>query len=230
MTDDARSAAALRELAPAGPVRIALNLANAAIVTVSPDGILNGPAPRLAEALGAWTGLPIAIERFGSAAEVVAAGQTDAAWDVAFLAIDPARTDRFTFSSPYMTIEVAAAVWTNSPIRSPDDLDRPGVRIASAEGAAYDLQLQRTLKHASRVAFANPRLSRQGFEQQRLEALAGVRQTLDQAMGGRTDIRVLAEPIARVDHAMATPAGRTQAATLLDAFIRDASAHGIATC
>lgn len=224
MTDGAGRAEALRELAPAGPLRIALNLANAATVAVSPEG-LQGPAPRLAEALGLWTGLPIVIERFGSAAEVVAAGQTGHGWDVAFLAIDPARADHFAFSPPYMTIEVAAAVWADSPIRSPDQLDRPGVRIATSRGAAYDLQLQRALRHASRVAFANPRLSLEGFEQERLEAVAGVRQTLDQALGERADIHVLAEPLAHVEHAMATPAGRNRAAALIDAFIRQSAAR-----
>lgn len=218
---------ALRELAPTGTIRIALNTANAATVTVSDAGTLDGPAPRLALALGAWTGLPTSIIHFGSAGEIVRSAETGGAWDVAFLAIDPARAGLFHFTPAYLSIEAIAAVWAASAFRSLEELDRSEVRIATSEGAAYDLVLKRTLRHAQRVAFATPLLSFEGFEQQSLEAVAGIRQMLEQATLRRDDIRLLPGRIAAIEHAMVTPVGRRRAGALLDGFIRDALAAGI---
>ncbi|HKT13837.1 MAG TPA: transporter substrate-binding domain-containing protein [Allosphingosinicella sp.] len=227
MTPLADRTAALRELAPHGTIRIALNVANAATVAVSDAGTLGGPAPALAEALAAWTGLPIAFTRFGSAREVVQAAEAGDTWDVAFLAIDPSRAGSFHFTPPYLSIEATAAVWAASAFHSIEALDGPGVRIATSRGAAYDSVLQRMLQHAQRIPFETPRLSVEGFEQQRLEAVAGVRQMLEQAASGRDDIRLLPGRIAVLEHAMVTPIGRQRAGALLDGFVRDAVITGL---
>lgn len=221
MSGAARDAEALSELAPSGRLRIGLNIANAATVSVAPDGGLSGPAPRLIEALTAWTGLPIEVERFGSVVETIAAGEAKGRWDLSFLAADPARADRFHFSRPYLAIEGAAAVWTDSPLAAPEDLDRPGVRIASSNGAAYDLQLRRSLRYAGRIGFEGPEASVLGFQQQRLDAVVGIRQMLEQSFAGRRDIRILPGAVVRILHCLAIPVGRPRAAALLDLFLRD---------
>lgn len=210
---------ALRELAPDGTIRIALNIANAATVSVSDAGELDGPAPTLAKALGRWTGLPISITRFESAGAVIKSAKVGDAWDVAFLAVDPARADLFHFTPAYLTIEATIAVWAASTFQSLEELDCPGVQIATSEGAAYDLILQRTLRHASRVTFSNPPLSFSGFDQQRLDAVAGIRQMLEQATSGRNDIRILPGRIAAIEHAMAVPLSRKRGGMLLDSFV-----------
>ena len=224
MTQFADRNGALRELAPHGTVRVAINIANAATVAVSDEGGLEGPAPRLAEALGAWTGLPIAFTRFRSAREVVEAAEAGEAWDVAFLAVDPSRAGLFHFTPAYLSIEATAAVWANSAFDGVEALDRSEVRIATSRGAAYDSVLERTFLHARRIPFDTPRLSFEGFEQQRLEAVAGVRQMLEQAVAGRDDIRLLPGRIAALEHAMVTPIDRKRAGALLDGFVRDALA------
>lgn len=210
---------ALRELAPSGTIRVAINIGNGATVTVSGDGTLTGPAPRLAERLALWSGLPIAITRFASAAEVIAAAEADDAWDIAFLAIEPDRADRFHFTPPYLLIEASFAVWADSPIRSMGDVDRPEVRIATSKGAAYDLVLQRSLRHACLVPFGGPRPSLEGFEKQRLDAVAGIRETLERTFDGRSDIRVLPGRFAAIKHGIAIPIHRPLAAALLERFI-----------
>ncbi|MCH3730691.1 transporter substrate-binding domain-containing protein, partial [Campylobacter coli] len=79
-----------------------------------------------------------------AAASVVAAASADA-WDLAFLAIDPARADRIAFSAPYVEIEGTYLVREDSPARRVADMDREGLRIAVGRGAAYDLFLSREL-------------------------------------------------------------------------------------
>ena len=73
------------------------------------------------------------------------------AWDVAFLAIEPARSAQISFTAPYVVIEGTYLVPVNSPLRSIGDVDREGVRIAVGNKSAYDLYLSRTLKRAQLV-------------------------------------------------------------------------------
>lgn len=215
---------ALRELAASGVIRVAINTANAATVKVLDDGTLDGPAPSLANALASWAQVPISITRFESANDIVKAAVAGDAWDVAFLAIDTARANLFHYTPAYKTIEATIAVRLDSALHSIEEIDRPGLRIATSEGAAYDLVLQRTLQHAERVSFANPRLSVDAFYQQELEAVAGIREMLEQVAANRNDIRLLPGRIAAIEHAIATPASRKLAGALLDRFVADALA------
>ena len=62
-----------------------------------------------------------------------------------------------------------------SPITAIDQVDQPGVRIASAPRAAYDLWLERNLRHAELVRSADLAGSFDLFVEQGLDALAGLR-------------------------------------------------------
>lgn len=212
--------AALEQLAPNGVIRVALNMGNAATVSMA-NAHLSGPAPDLAKQLAAWTGLPIEFLRYRSAGEVIEAARSGNVWDVAFLAIDPARAAMFHFTAPYLAIEAAAVVWSYSQLSAAAEIDTPGLLIASSKGAAYDLILQRTLRHATRVPFDNPAESIAGFERERLDILVAVRQILDRVILGRDDMRILPGSVATIAHAVAIPLDRTRAAGLLDEFIRD---------
>ncbi len=70
-------------------------------------------------------------------------------WDIAFLAIDPAREATLRFTSPYITIQGTALVSVDSPCQSVADMDRPATTINVGQNAAYDLWLTRHLQHAS---------------------------------------------------------------------------------
>ncbi len=76
------------------------------------------------------------------------------AWDIAFLGIDPARTQLLRFSEPYMEAGLTYMVAPRSTIRSVTDADRPGVRIAVIAKSPSDLFLSRSLKHAELVRSA----------------------------------------------------------------------------
>jgi len=54
-----------------------------------------------------------------------------------------------TFTQPYCQIECNYMVRGESNIRSIEDVDKPGISIATKNRAAYDLWLKSNLKHAS---------------------------------------------------------------------------------
>lgn len=135
-----------RTLAPHGLLRVAINLGNP-VLAQGDARSPRGPSLELATALAQRMGVQARFTCHDAAAPVVAAAAEDA-WDLAFLAIDPARADRIAFSAPYVEIEGTYLVREDSPAQQVTDLDREGLRIAVGRGAAYDLFLSRELRHA----------------------------------------------------------------------------------
>src|SRR6185436_19098064 len=83
------------------------------------------------------------------------AGMKTGAWDVAFLAYDPARAGDITFSAAYMEVEVTYLVPASSEMRALNQVDRAGVRVALQEKNAADLFLSRELRQAMLVRAAD---------------------------------------------------------------------------
>ena len=66
-------------------------------------------------------------------------------WDIGNIGADPARADHIAFTAPYCEIDSTYLVRGDSPIVTLADVDRPGVRIVTKEGAAYTLWLERNI-------------------------------------------------------------------------------------
>src|SRR5690348_811105 len=144
------SAAVRSELAPTGKLRVGINYGNFLLVTRHADGAYTGIAVDLGRELGRRLGVPVDLVAFATAgklADAVKAG----AWDVAFLGNEPQRAGDIAFSPAYLEIEAGYLVPAGSPIKTMDEVDRKGIRIAIAVNSAYDLYLSRSLKHATRV-------------------------------------------------------------------------------
>lgn len=139
---------ALKQLAPQGALRAAINFGNPVLAQKNPEsGEACGVTVDLARELAKRLGVPIALVPFDAAGKVFEAIQSNA-WDVAFLALDPVRAKEILFTAPYVIIEGTYLVRDASPFHAIDDFDQAGVRIAVGKGAAYDLFLTRALKHA----------------------------------------------------------------------------------
>src|SRR5207247_8541047 len=132
--------------------------------------------------------VPVELIAYEAAGKVTDAVNTGA-WDIAFVAIDPARATQIAFTPPYVVIEGTYLVAADSPLRAIADVDREGVRIAVSSKSAYDLYLTRTLKRAQLVRAPSPPASIELFVKDRLEAAAGVKQELAGAGGGHCQVR-----------------------------------------
>ena len=135
-------AQAIRELAPTGALRAAINFGNAVLARKDPaTGEPKGVSAALARELATRLGLPVRFVPYDAAGKVTAAARTGV-WDVAFLAIDPLRAADIAFTPPYVLIEGTYLVRSDSPLRAIGDFDREGIRIAVGEGSAYHLYLK----------------------------------------------------------------------------------------
>ena len=132
----------LRELAPSGALRVALNHGNRVLVGRDEAGRAQGISVDLAHALGARLGVAPVFVEFDRAVDVAASAGSDV-WDVCFLAVDPARAKAVSFTHPYIRIEGCYLVHAESPAREMGDISRLNLRIGAVEGSAYALHLAR---------------------------------------------------------------------------------------
>ncbi|MGQ8704379.1 ABC transporter substrate-binding protein [Serratia sp. TSA_198.1] len=220
------SATVLDDLAPQGVLRAAINLGNPVLAQWGPDGEPQGVSVTLAGALAHELGVALELVTYDAAGKVFAALET-AAWDVAFMAIEPVRAEQIAFSAPYVIIEGTYLVAQEAPYRQVAELDRPGIRIAVGQGAAYDLYLSRTLKQAQLVRAETSPAAITLFFEQGLDAAAGVRQPLLAAAAANPGYRVLDGHFTAIHQAMAVPRGKEQGAAYVRCFVERCKASGL---
>ena len=214
------------ELAPTGKLRAAINFGNPVLAQKDPaSGEPRGVSVDLARELGRRLGVPVELITFDAAGKVFDALKTGA-WDIAFLAIDPARATEITFTAPYVVIEGTYLVPADSPLRTIQDVDRDGVRVAVGNKSAYDLYLTRTLKRAQLVRVPTSPEAIDVFLKDKLEAAAGVKQPLLQFAKTHPNVRVMDGRFMAIEQAMGTPKGREAGALYLREFIEEMKASG----
>jgi polar amino acid transport system substrate-binding protein len=214
------------ELAPTGKLRAAINFGNPVLAQRDQvSGEPRGMSVDLADELARRLGVPVELVTYNSAGKVFEALKTGA-WDIAFLAIDPARATEIAFTAPYVIIEGIYLVPADSPLRSIQDIDREGVRVAVGNKSAYDLYLTRTLKRAQLVRVPTSAEALDVFLRDKLEAAAGVKQPILQFAKIHPNVRVIDGRFMIIEQAMGTPKGREAALLYLREFIEEMKASG----
>ncbi|MGE8059520.1 transporter substrate-binding domain-containing protein [Pseudomonas sp. NPDC089547] len=212
----------LADLAPDGILRAAINYGNPVLAQRGEDGEdgeARGVSVALAKSLAEELGSRLEMRTYDAAGKVFAALEEEEHWTVAFLAIEPVREEQILFSAPYVLIEGTYLVGQNSPFQQVEELDRPGLRLGVGKGAAYDLYLTRTLKHASLERAETSIGAVDLFIHQHLDAAAGVRQPLEQFAARDPRYRVLADAFTAIRQAMAVPCNKPAGAEYVRDFI-----------
>ncbi len=180
----------------------------------------------MAAALADLLGTPLDLVTFASPGELAGAVTADR-WDIANIGADPARADHIAFTAPYCEIESTYLVRSDSGIMTPADVDRPGVRIVTKEGAAYTLWLERNIDKAELIRIAVPEDSLDTFIARGLEVLAGLRPRLMRDAERLPGIRVLDGRFTAIRQAMGTPRARGGAGiAYLERFVAAAVESG----
>jgi polar amino acid transport system substrate-binding protein len=215
-----------KDLAPTGKLRAAINFGNPVLAQKDPaTGEARGVSVDLARELGRRLDVSVELVTFDAAGKVFDALKTGA-WDIAFLAIDPARATEIAFTAPYVVIEGTYLVPVDSPLRTIQDVDRDGVRVAVGNKSAYDLYLTRTLKRAQLVRVPTSPEAIDVFLKDKLEAAAGVKQPLVQFAKTHPNVRVMDGRFMAIEQAMGTPKGRDAGARYLREFVEEMKASG----
>jgi polar amino acid transport system substrate-binding protein len=218
--------AAVADLAPTGTLRAAINVGNAVLAARDPGGgEPRGVSVDLARELGRRLRVPVQLIVFDAAGKVVDAGKAGA-WDVAFVALDPARAAEIAQSPPYVVIEGAYLVRQDSALRSNDEVDRKGNRVVVGRNSAYDLYLTRSLKQAEIVRAQTSAAVVELFLKENHEVAAGVKQQLEADARRTSGVRLLPGRFMVINQAMASQRGREAGARYVRDFIEEMKATG----
>lgn len=196
-------------------LRVALNMNNAALVQRTGGGY-TGLAIQIAERIGAEMGAAVTFVAHPNARSVLEA-EPDG-WDIAFLAIDPSRTDRIAFSDPYHSLEATFLVRDGLQNRSCHDIVSEDYTIVSAKGAAYQLRLSTLSPKGQIVLATSPDEARERFLSGEGHALAGIRNTLEAPPIPGTHI--LLDSFARIQQAIAVPVRDSAHIALINEVLR----------
>ena len=222
---DTDQSAVIRELAPTGRLRVALNFGNKVLVQRADDGSAKGITPALAKELGKRLLLEVDFVPHERAEAVFDSCKTGV-WDICFLASDPSRAAEIGFTAPYVTIAGVYVVPDGSSFADVQSVDQPGVRIGVSQGSAYDLFLTRAIKQAELVrimgANAIPSLLLDG----KADVAAGIQQPMEEFVAATPGYRVITEPFMEITQAMGVPASRTLAVKYLKRFVEDVKSSG----
>ena len=149
-------------------------------------------------------------------------------WDVGNIGAEPARAESIAFTAAYCEIEATYLVPAGSTLQSVEEVDRPGVRIASVARSAYGLWLDRNIRHAELVESTSLDGCLEAFSTQGLDALAGLRPRLLTDAERLPGSRLLEGRFTAVQQAMGTPRGRDEAGfAYLRDFVEDAKSSGL---
>jgi polar amino acid transport system substrate-binding protein len=214
------------DLAPTGTLRAGMNLSNTLYTMKDPaTGELRGVAVDVMRELGSRLGVPVELVVHATPGDVADA-VNKGTWDVAILAIEASRAQTISFSPPISEIEATYAVRKDSPLRSVEQVDAPGVRIAAPAKAGYELYLSRALKNATLVRSKNIQESLEIFNERRADAVAGLKPMLLDSMAKIPEARLLEGRFMAVNHGLGIPRGRPAADDYLRQFVQDLNASG----
>jgi polar amino acid transport system substrate-binding protein len=214
------------QLTPGGKLRAGINLGNALFTQRdAASGELRGVSVDLMRELASRLGVPVEWAVHATPGEVADSAGAGT-WDVAVLAIEPARAQTIAFSPPLTEIEGACVVHKDSPLRSVAQVDASGVRVVAPAKAGYELYLTRTLRHATLVRTRNFGESMALFNEGAADVVAGLKPTLLDSMDKMPAGRMLEGKFMTINHGLGTPRDRTAAAEYLEAFVAEMNASG----
>ena len=217
----------IAELAPTGVLRAGINLSNFLLVTgKSASGDPEGVSPGMAKAVADRLGVPVRYVPFPKPG-LLADAVDDNLWDIGLIGAEPQRAEKIAFTAAYTEIEATYLVPAGSKITAIDQVDRPGIRIAVSARSAYDLWLERNIKHATVLRVEGGAGALAKFRDEGLEALAGLRPGLLSDVEKLPGARILDGQFTAVQQAIGTQKRNSAGAAFLREFVEEAKASGL---
>ena len=207
-------------LAPTGKLRAGMNIGNNLFTRQNETGQLYGVSVDLMQELANRLGVPLQMVVYNQPGQVADDVGNDV-WDVAILAIEKTRAKTILFSPAMTEIEAGYVVHQNSDFQLTDQVDSSGVKIAAPEKAGYELYLSHALKNASLVRTKSFTSSLQLFNQDQVDAVAGLKPNLIESMHQLPMGKLLQGKFMTVNHGFSVALGRVDAAAYLANFVKD---------
>jgi polar amino acid transport system substrate-binding protein len=210
-------------IAPTGVLRVAL-------YTGTPTSLLAGDDRRgvgydLGRELAHRLRVPFEPLVFTRNADVLDA-VTKGAADVAFTNASAERASRMLFTQPYLLIDLGFLARAQVPVASPEDVDRPGLRVGVTARSSSDAILSKSLASSVVVRAESITEGIQMMSSGAIDLYATNKATLYEMADKIPGAHVLEGNWGIERHALGIPLGRDRGLPYLRAFISDVIASG----
>jgi polar amino acid transport system substrate-binding protein len=225
----ANDEAARKELVPSGKLRVGIAVAptpGAGNVAMDANGQPRGNAADLGRELAKKLGLPLEWVPYPNSGALTDA-VTTGAWDVAFLPVDEQRKQKVDFGAPHLVLQSTFLVAPGSAIKSLEDADKPGVKVAGVENTATTRAAQRFLKNVTVVNVKNADELFELLRTGKADAIALSRESLTQLAAKLPGSQVLPGAYLNSFIAVAVPKNKPAALAYVSAFVEEAKASGM---
>lgn len=214
----------VKELAPHGVLRVAINMSNFLLVTGQDDnGEPTGVSPDMAVELALRLGVDLKLLPYKTPGEIAGDAGTDS-WDICNIGAEAKRAEKIDFTAAYCEIQASYIVPAGSALKTIEQVDSPGVRIAVSARTAYDLWLDRNIQQAELVRVQGLDASFELFVNKGLDALAGLRPQLIIDVEKITGAKILEGQFTAVQQAMGCTKGKAAGAAYLNEFVEEVKA------
>jgi polar amino acid transport system substrate-binding protein len=218
---------AAKRLAPKGELRAGLIASNPVLVTRGADGQLGGVSVELARALAEKLGVPVRLMLYENPARYNESLSKDE-WDVGLAARDPSRAEHLAFSEVFMEVDNGYVARPGFPLKTANDVDHAGVKVAVAQGSAPDGFLTRTLKNAEIVRVPGGLApAHEVLSAGRADLFADNINVAHQIAKDLPGATVLDGRFNVVQMSIAVPKHSATALSIVDEFVRDAKRDGL---
>jgi polar amino acid transport system substrate-binding protein len=224
----ADEAAARKELAPNGRLRVAIAVgpAPSALYAIKNGAGYRGVTIALGTALAQKLGVPVEWVPYLATGEIQASAASGA-WDVSFMPVDEERKKFVDFGNAYHLLQSTYLVAPGSKISSVAEANAPGVRIAGAAGTATFRASSKASPQASHLALAGVDAAVEAMRTGQADAIALSRESLTGLAAKIPGSRVLDGGFLNSTTAVAVPKGHGDALVYVGAFIEEAKASGL---
>jgi polar amino acid transport system substrate-binding protein len=227
----ADDAAARRELAPTGKLRVAIGVGITVSAFYTMKDAASGKYVGVPIALGAELarklGVPLEYVAHANSGEIVSAANAGV-WDVTFLPVDAERRKAVDFAAPYHVLQSTYLVPQGSAIQTVADANRAGVRVIGVKNTATFRASSAASPNAAHAAVDGPAEALEILRKGEADALALGRESLTGIVAKLPGSRVLDGGFLNSTTAAAVPKGKPAALAYVRAFIEEAKASGLA--
>lgn len=214
-------------VAPTGKLRLGMVLAANHATRDAATGELRGIAVDLGREAARRIDVPFEAVPYASF-DALWAGMKSAQWDMAAMGVTPERAAEVDFTPPYMTVEYTFLVPAGSPLTSPTDVDRPGMKIGVLKLSAPDQYLSQAMKQAQVVRSTTVVEMVDSFRTGRAGALFGSRIGMLNQVSKLPGSKVLDGAFGGEGTAIAVPKGRPLVADYARSFVERVKSDGFA--
>ena len=215
-----------KKLVPTGVLRVGINMSNFLLINgKDSDGLPDGVSPDIGKRLARELNVECKLIQFKKPGLLADAVNEDM-WDIGNIACEKERSKTIDFTNPYVNIDANFMFRKKDNLKTNDDINLPGIKIAVLERSAYDLWLTENFKNVELIRVNTIEESHQLFREDKVNVLAGLKPKLIEEIKTNNDFQIINNPFTYIKQSIGIKKGNPETLDFLNKFITNLIKEG----